>query len=140
MRVRLPLPSQWDFTCTFTIRVSDLNYGAHLANDRILTLAHEMRVRWLRSLGWNEMDIDGVGLIQVDAALQYKAQAFLGDALTGRLSVVEVSSRGFQLCYQLERESDQVEIARISTHLLFFNYANQTLGGTPAAFKKRFER
>lgn len=140
MRVRLPLPAQWDFTCTLTVRVSDLNYGAHLANDRVLTLAHEIRVRWLHSLGWNEMDIEGVGLIQVDAAIQYKAQAFLGDVLTGRLSVVELSSRGFQLCYQLEREADQTEIARASTYLLFFNYAAQRLGNTPAAFEAKFSK
>lgn len=139
MRIRLNLPQSWDFSTDFTVRVGDLNYGAHLGNDRVLTLFHEIRVRWLRSLGWTEMDVVGMGLIQTDAALQYKAQAFLGDMLRGKLALGEINSRGFVLFYQLERMRDAREIARGTTHLLFFDYARQSIASTPDSFAKRFE-
>jgi len=140
MRVRIPLPDQWDFTTDLTVRVSDLNYGAHLANDRILSLAQEARVRWLQSHGWSEFDLGGVGLIQVDAAIQYKAQGFLGDSLRISLQITETSTRGFRITYQITRKTDSVEIARISTNILFFNYQSQNITNTPISFSDRYKR
>jgi acyl-CoA thioesterase FadM len=134
-RVRISLPKRWDFATSLTVRVSDLNYGAHLGNDRVLALMHEVRVRWLTQLGWTELDLanSGVGWIQTDAAVQYKGEAFAGDVLRGELAVEEISRRGFALVYRLTRESDGAEIARGSTNLLCFDYKKRALAHTPEA-------
>jgi len=126
------------FETELVVRVSDLNYGGHLGNDRVLTLFHEARVRWLASLGWTELDLDGVGLIQTEAHLRYRAQARLGDVLTCSVSVADVQSRRFNLRYELARPVDSARIASGTTALCFFDYAQQRLASAPAAFLERF--
>lgn len=140
-RVRISLPKRWDFATTLTVRVSDLNYGAHLGNDRVLALMHEIRVRWLQQQGWTELDLggSGVGLIQTDAAIQYKGEAFAGDVLRAELAIAEVSRRGFHLIYRLTRESDEREIARGATNLLCFDYRTRQLATTPEIVRMRLE-
>ena len=67
------------FQTALTVQVGDVNYGGHLANDAVLRLCHEVRMRWLATLGWSEMDAGGAGLIMADAAVQYLAQGHHGD-------------------------------------------------------------
>ncbi|HCZ36928.1 MAG TPA: thioesterase, partial [Cytophagales bacterium] len=43
-RVELTLPDKFIFETQLTVRASDLNYGNHVGNDRILTLMQEARV------------------------------------------------------------------------------------------------
>lgn len=126
------------FTTSFQVRVSDLNYGAHLGNDRVLTLFHEARVRWLGSLGWTELDLGGVGLIQTEAQIRYRAQGHLGDNLTCELRLVDVLSRGFTLAYVLARPADGARIATGTTVLRFFDYTSQRIASAPSAFMERF--
>ena len=59
-RIRLELPDRFHFRTSLTVRVTDLNYGRHLGNDAVLGLLHEARVRFLRSLGYAELDVEGV--------------------------------------------------------------------------------
>lgn len=121
------------FRTRFTVRVSDVNYGAHLGNDRVLALFHEARVRWLAAQGWSEMDLDGVGLIQTEAHLQYRAQSRLGDELECGLALAEVCSRGFTLAYLLERPSDRTVIAKGTTVMRCFDYESQRIARVPPA-------
>lgn len=48
------------FQTALTVQVGDVNYGGHLANDAVLRLCHEVRMRWLATLGWSEMDAAGL--------------------------------------------------------------------------------
>ena len=41
------------FQTTLRVQVGDVNYGGHLANDAVLRLCHEVRMRWLAGLGWS---------------------------------------------------------------------------------------
>ena len=70
------------FQTDLMVQVGDVNYGGHLANDAVLRLCHEVRMRWLAKLGWSEMDAGGAGLIMADAAVQYLAQGHHGDELS----------------------------------------------------------
>ncbi len=126
------------YSTLFTTRVSDINYGGHLGNDRVLSLFHETRVRWLSKQGWSEADIDGVGIVQTEAHLRYRAQAFLGDELSCSLEVTELKSRGFTLRYKLTRISDHAVIADGSTVLRFFDYKAQSIASTPPRFIEVF--
>ena len=44
-RVEIELPEQFPFATEIPIRISDINYGNHLGNDAVLSLAQEARVR-----------------------------------------------------------------------------------------------
>lgn len=126
------------FSTQFAIRVSDINYGGHLGNDRVLSLFHETRVRWLSKQGWNEANIDGVGIVQTEAHLRYRAQAFLGENLSCSLEVTALKSRGFTLSYKLSRDSDGAVIADGSTVLRFFDYESQSIASTPSKFSELY--
>ena len=57
------------FQTTLRVQVGDVNYGGHLANDAVLRLCHEVRMRWLAGLGWSETDA-GAQIIGVAAILR----------------------------------------------------------------------
>lgn len=133
-RIHIALPQRMLFHTAMAVQIGDINYGHHLANDAVLRLCHEARLRWLQSLGFSEMDVAGAGLIMADAALQYQKQAFYADLLHIALGIGDVGRCGFALIYQLTREADQAAIARVQTGMVFFDYERGRMMNTPAAF------
>ncbi|MBP6562982.1 MAG: thioesterase family protein [Neisseriaceae bacterium] len=133
-RVHLNIPEAFIFQTELTIQVSDLNYGNHLGNDKILTLAHEARIRFLAHLGYTEMDVAGAGLIMADAAIQFISQGFYGDELLLKIAVTDISRAGFALFTQILHKHSLKELARVKTGLVFFNYATQSVQAIPADF------
>ncbi len=130
-RVQIELPQAWFFRTRLAVRVSDVNYGGHLGNDRVLGLAHEARVRWLASCGLSEKDVGGVGLIMADAALVFRGEAFLGDELDVELGAVETRRSSFDLVYRLTRPADGAEIALVKTGMVCFDYAARKVARLP---------
>lgn len=47
-RIKIDLPKNFIFNTSLPVRIDDLNYGRHLANDRVLALAHEGRIRFFQ--------------------------------------------------------------------------------------------
>lgn len=122
-RVEIDLPEAWRFTTELAVRVGDLNYGNHLGNDRVLSLAQEVRVQWLRSHGLSELDVGGAGIILADAAVIYRAEGRLGMVLRGELGVGEVRTRSVELVHRFTDTATGQEIARARTGVLCFDYA-----------------
>lgn len=130
-RVQIELPGSWLFRTRMDVRVTDVNYGGHLGNDRVLGLAHEARVRWLASCGLSEKDVGGVGLIMADAALVFRGEAFLGDELEVAVGAIEVRRSSFDLVYLLTRPVDAVEIALVKTGMVCFDYTARKVSRLP---------
>ena len=59
-RIKLDLPSNFNYQTNIKVRISDINYGGHLGNDSILSIIHESRVRFLNEYGFSEKDILGL--------------------------------------------------------------------------------
>ncbi|MCP2040954.1 acyl-CoA thioesterase FadM [Neisseria sp. HSC-16F19] len=133
-RIKIELPPQLPFSTRMAVHIGDINYGNHLANDAVLRLCHEARLRFLAHLGCRETDVGGCGLIMADAAIQFQGQAFHGDELTIDVGAADVVRSGFALYYRIRRESDQAAIARVKTGMVFFDYAAQKVAATPEAF------
>lgn len=72
-RIKLTLPDHCDFETQLTVRISEINYGGHLGNDAVLSLAHEARVQFFNSLGYTEFDVAGSGIVLADAVVVYRA-------------------------------------------------------------------
>ncbi|KAF0095263.1 MAG: esterase [Puniceicoccaceae bacterium 5H] len=140
-RIQITLPESYDYETTLPVRLTDLNYGQHLANDRVLALVHEVRVQWLAALGLTELDLgEGVGLIQADAAVRYLSQARWGDALRVQLAVQEMRRSGFGLVYRLSHAATGQDVAQVQTGFAFFDYRQQQVTRGPAAFIQRWPR
>jgi 4-hydroxybenzoyl-CoA thioesterase len=135
-RVELALPERFPFVTEIPVRISDINYGNHLGNDAVLSLAQEARVRWLASHGWGELDICGLGIVVADAAVIYRAEGRYGMVLKVELAWADVRSRGCDLLYRLSDLATGQEIAQVKTGILFFDYAARKVAHLPEPFRR----
>lgn len=133
-RLSIHLPEVFPFATDIQVRIGDINYGNHLGNDALLSLVHEARVRFLQSLGFSELDIDGSGLMLTDAAIVYKSQAFYGDLLTIFMAVGDFNKYGCDFFYKVVQKISGKEIAHAKTGAVFFDYTRQKMVAVPAAF------
>ena len=132
-RVKIALPATFLFATTVPVRITDLNYGGHLGNDALLSLLHEVRVRFLASLGEKEVDpATQLGFIMADVAMEYKAEAFYGDVLHIEIGANDLTKYGFDLVYLVKNQAGK-EVARAKTGLLAFDYHTRKLRTLPPA-------
>ena len=137
-RPRITLPASFPFVTDIPVRVTDINYGGHLGNDKVLTLAHEARALYLATLGFTELAIgDGAGLIMADAAIEYRAEAHYGDVLRVSVSVMEPSRAGFDLVYRFEtmRSGVMVTVAVVRTGMVCYDYTRKKVVSIPEGFR-----
>ncbi len=124
-RIKINLPETFSFNTSLTVRITDLNYGAHVGNDTVLSFIHEARAHYLQSLGYSELNLEGVGLIMADAALVFKNEIYYGDELLISVRATEFSRVGFDLIYKMEKkQADQtmVLVAIVKTTMVCFDY------------------
>ncbi len=132
-KVQLEPKSDYSFKAELTVRTTDLNYGGHLGNDRLMSLVHEARVALLMSYGWTEMDCGGIGLIMRDTAIIFKNEAFAGDKLLFEVSMGEPSKVGFRIFNRVTRSNDGELIALVENGMVCFNYDQRKVSSLPAA-------
>ncbi len=133
-RIEIELPDRFLFRTEIPIRIGDINYGGHLGNDAVLSIAQEARVRFLRSHGWTELDVQGVGMVMVDAAVVYRAEGLYGMVLGVEIGAADIRTRGCDLLYRMDDLATGREIARVKTGLIFFDYAARRVVKMPEAF------
>ncbi len=136
-RIKLELPEIFPFSTELTVRITDLNYGGHLGNADTLVLIHEARVRFLRSFGYSEIDIEGYGTIMIDAVIQFKSQAFAADVLVIVVAAADFSRLGCDIYYRLTNKETGAVVATAKTGVAVFDYANQKRVSPPDAFVKK---
>ncbi len=138
-RVTLIFPPEFHYKTNLSVRISDINYGGHLGNDTVLTLIHEARFRFLKSLGYkNEIDLEhDTGLIVADSVVVYRAEAFHGDSLDIHLGVYDHNAYGFDMFYYLVNKETGKEIARAKTGIVCLNYKKKKITKTPEEFIRR---
>src|SRR3954469_1206894 len=111
-RIRIQLPEQFSFSTIIQVRITDLNYGGHVGNDTILTLVHEARMQFLKNSGYTEMNMEGVGMIMIDAGIEFRLELFYGDEVKIFVAATEFSRAGFNLYYKLMKDETIVAIAK----------------------------
>ncbi len=135
-RLQLTPRAEYRFSTKLVVRTTDLNYGGHLGNDRLLSLVHEARVAWLASHRWSELDCGGCGLIMGDAAIIYQGEGFAGDCLVFEVEAGEKTRSGFRLFFRITKrheEGHHSAIALVETGLICFDYENRRITRLPAA-------
>jgi len=136
-RLKLILPDTFQFETELTLRVDDMNYNDHLGNDAVLRLIHEARMRFVRSLGYTELDIEGVGFIMSDAHIVFRSEGFYGDSIVIRIATTRPEGVRFDMFYQLVNKQTQKEIAVARTEISFFNYTTRKTSPVPDAFIRK---
>jgi acyl-CoA thioesterase FadM len=134
-RIQLdPLPS-YPFHADIAVRTTDLNYGGHLGNDRLLSLVHEARVAYLAHHGWSELDCGGTSLIMGDTAIVYQGEAFAGEVLRFEVAAGEATRSGFRLFYRVTRPADEQAIALVENGMVCFDYQRRRVARLPEGVK-----
>ena len=133
-RIKISEPSEYLHACKLEVRVGDLNYGNHLANDKVLAYVQESRILFLRSHGKSEIDFFGTSLIQGDAAVSYLSEGFLGNVISIKIGVMDVSNSSFDFVYSLYNETTQKPLALVKTRMVCFDYDTRKVNQVPAEF------
>jgi acyl-CoA thioesterase FadM len=120
-RLKIILPNSFDFTARINVRITDLNYGNHLANHNILSYAHEARVQMYQHYNLDELNFAGVGLIQADAAVVFRKEVFYGDVLNIQMKMVISGSSSFDIFYRFDNQEGAC-IAELRTRMVCFDY------------------
>jgi 4-hydroxybenzoyl-CoA thioesterase len=136
-RVTIDLPDRFSFTTEVPIYIQHINHGRHLDNAALLSLLSEARVRYFASLGYTELDVEGVGIVIADAAVQYRSEAFYGDTLVFAMAAADFNTYGCDLVYRASTKADGREVARGKTGIVFFDYELKKPVPMPAAFRTR---
>lgn len=134
-RIKINFPENTIYELSLAIRVSDLNYGAHVGNDNILTLMHEARIQYLVSLGYkDELSLgNDIGIIVSDVAISYKTEAFYGDKIKIVVAVDDFNRYGFDMYYRLINSSTDRTIAEGKTGIVCLNYSTRKIAEIPHA-------
>ena len=138
-RIKIELPEKFIFKTEITVRITDINYGGHLGNDSLLSIVHEARLQFLNHLGYSESNIEGSGIIMVDAGIQYKSEAFYADELIIEVAVTDFTGIGCDFVFRLTNKNSNKEIATAKTGIVFFNYEKRKTAPVPSEFKKKIE-
>ncbi len=127
------------FTIPYTVRIADVNYGAHVANSAVLNFFQDARIAYLKNLGdYSELDVGGgCGIILPEAHVRYLAEMFHGDALIIGVKIAELKRSSFVMHYRIER--DGVATAEGETALVCFDYQARKPRRMDAEFRQRVE-
>ncbi|HBS42415.1 MAG TPA: thioesterase [Oceanospirillales bacterium] len=136
-RVRLDLPDAFTFETTMTVRVSDINYGNHLGNDRMVSMLHEARLRFLLKHQFSELNIGGIGILVSDLVVNFTAEAFVAEKLIFRVGVTDFNKYGCDFIYQVVSEDGEKVIAKAKTGIVFFDYDERKIARIPQVFFDR---
>ena len=134
-RIKIELPEQFSFSTKIPIRITDLNYGGHVGNDTVLSVIHEARVQYLKSFGYEELNIEGVSLIMSDVGIEFKSELFYGDVITAFVTATDLSRIGFDLYYKLMRE--QTIVATAKTGMICYNYDTRKVVSLPTEVNEK---
>ena len=103
----------------------------------MLGVVSEARLRFLKSLGYTELDIEGVGIIVADAALQYRSEAFHGETMQVEMTATDFNEFGCDLAWRMADTETSREVARGKTGIVFFDYRTRAKAPVPAGFRAR---
>lgn len=136
-RIKIDMPENYSFSTELPVRISDINYGGHLGNDAVLSMIHEARVRFLQHYHYNELDVEGLGIIMTDSAIVYKAEGFYGEQIQIDVAVGDFNKYGCDFYYLITNKQTAVEVAHAKTGIVFFDYNERKVTSVPEAFKAK---
>jgi acyl-CoA thioester hydrolase len=136
-RVKLQVPADLPFRTEIPIRISDINYGGHLGNDAVLSIVHEARIQFLKSLGYSELDIEDIGIMMTDAVIVYSSEGFYGDVLIVESGVIDFQLTNCDFVFRLINKLTGKEIARAKTGIAFFDRKTRRISPVPDAFRQK---
>ena len=136
-RIQIDLPERFIFSTEIPLYVCHINYGDYLDNTLLLTEVTEARARFFKSLGYTELDVEGISIIMADAALQYRSEAFHGEVMVVEMTPMDFHGKGCDLVWRMSDQASGREVARGKAGMLFFDYTLRKVQPVPEGFLQR---
>lgn len=136
-RVQIQLPEHFAFSTAIPLYVNHINSAGHLDNALLLTVVTEARARFFIAQGYEELNVEGFGMIMADAAVQYKSEAFHGEVMVVEMAPMHFHRKGFDLVYRMSDQASGREVARGKSGMLCFDYGQRKVVPVPEAFLQR---
>ena len=133
-RVKLILPEAYTFKTVLDVRVTEINYGNHVGNDRMVSLLHEARLRFLRSFGFGEFNIAGLGIMVTDLMVEFKSESFVGENLQFEVGVNDFNKYGCDFIYRVTCADEGRLVTLAKTGIVFFDYDERKIAKVPKKF------
>ncbi len=124
------------FETEYKVIVSDINYGGHMGNERALIIFQQARMEWLNSIGYDEADIEGKGLIQLESHVYYLKEVFMGEKLLCRITGVEPERITFNIEYEIIKENNETAV-KGTTKMAVFDYEKKKIARIPKEFLEK---
>lgn len=118
------------FITSLPVNIEHVNYGNHLAHDKLVSLMHEARLRFFDHLGQSEIDFYGISLILKSMTINYRQEAFRGDELQFAVTISEVRGSAFALHYEVANTKGEI-IADADLVLVGFDYGKRKIARLP---------
>ena len=138
-RLKFEPLQNYPFRTELQLYTSHINHGNHLDNAQLVGLASEARLRFLRWLGYDEMDVMGSGTVVGDQGLQYLSEAFHGEILVFEMGTADYNRYGFDVCWQAHDKASGRAIARGKIGIVLFNYQERRPVELPDAVREKLQ-
>jgi len=132
----IDLPAQFPFTTELQVQVQDVNYGNHLGHDRLISLLHEARIRFLQQHGLSEIDAGGAGLTVASLACNYLAEVQHGEHLRIDVAVINPGRARCDMVYRVHSQQQNRVVAEARTSIVFYNYTQGKVVRIPEAIRQ----
>lgn len=136
-RIVFDLPERFVFATELQIYISHVNQGGHLDNAQLLSLVSEARLRFFKSLGYAEADVEGVSTVVGDIVAQYKSEGFYGETLRVEMVPADFNKYGFDLVFRMSEKSQGREVARGKTGVVFVDRTSRKVAPLPEVIRQR---
>ncbi len=127
------------FQFNLTTRITDMNYGNHLAATAMPSMMHQVRLKFLQAQGFSEFDIGGPGLVVSDIYVHYQSEVFFDEELLFRLGVESVDKYSADFVYQVYNQTRQRPVAIAKERIIFFDYQKKRVAPTAEQFIKTIQ-
>jgi len=135
----IELPEEFYFSTYYNVLFSDINAANHMGADRVLPIAMEAQMRFIKSLGYGDAVVfEDAGLIMAHSEVQYISEMDYGNELAIEVAATNFTNKSFDFIYRFTNNTRGREAARVRASMLFFDYEKKAVVPVPEGFKSKF--
>lgn len=133
MRITIDMPEQFAYATEIPVLISHINSGQHLANEHLVALLNEARVRFLAERGISEGNHQGRVIVNANLMVNYRSEVRYGETLRVELAVVDVHRVGYDMVYRVTAERGQRPVAEARTSHVMIDPQTRRASAVPSA-------
>lgn len=123
------------FSTLIPVRITDINYGKHLGNMATVGIFHQARVLFLAEYGFDELDIDGLGVLLTNSSYTFKMEVKFNTKLIVNVGIADNYSKlTFEVLYKAVDQKTGKEVSSGQEKYVLFDYSKSKTARMPQRF------